>query len=794
MTNEKQEILDKPTLPIYKGGHTIDIICVVLIFIGMLLSAGFFSNSPGSLIVPFCDLLRSWFGVWAVVFSVMMVVIGIAVILFRWMLPRIRLSRGKQILYSLLVLLIILDGITLSALYGGAEIGGGLGMTFVRLLTAGRDAGQVSFLLWVILIIAFCLLTGGTKWIPKLFRALWEEVKELVSRVLHSFKKEPEVKNPAEFDWQSEYQAAASAAALKKRMQEEEMRNVQTEKIPPAAVKRPLEKIPAFFTGKKTMDDTKINLKPVTQQPVMAGNASQQSDVIVKTSSSSANPLARSKRLPPLNLLDTELGFYGQNADHSDFIAQIEEAMDEFGAPVKVIGCSVGPSVVQYQVVPGNIAKTGKVSAKNIRVTQVAQTERDLAVRLGVSNLSIQAPVPGESYIGIDIPNPQAMKVRLRPLIESPEFQRKHTPLAVALGRDITGNPIVVDLENMPHLLVAGTTNSGKSICLRAIAICLAMNNTPDQLRFVMIDPKRVEFYHFNGLPHLLGKVETEYERSIAVLEWAVQEMQNRYKLFETVGVRKLEVYNRYAADHGQKPLPYIVIIIDEMAEIMKGADKQGQICIDKLTSLARATGMHLICATQRPDTTIVTGKIKTNIPARIALNVASAVDSRVIMGKQGAEKLLGRGDMYFIDPSLNVPTRVQGALLTDNEIDKVVNLWKKLSPKPTAELNSTPWDEIAENSRQNVDNKDEKKLKLAIQLVCRTKKASAAYISGKLNVSFPTASRLLTRMEELGVVGPMQLGGKAREVLWDEAEAEDFVQSLKNNKKDMFDDEEDFY
>ena len=786
MTNEKQEILSQPPLPIYKAGHTTDIICVVLIFIGMLLSAGFFSSSPGSLIVPFCGLLRSWFGVWAVVFSVAMVLSGIAVLLFRWVLPHIRLSRGKQIFYAVLTFLMILDGITLSALYGGAEIGGGLGMTFVRWLTSGGNAGQVSFLLWVFLIIALCLLTGGTKWMPKLFRAVGNELKELFLEGIRAVKEPPAVEEPADFDWRREYKAVTETAAAQNAAAENmETEETVTEPVKiPAPVKKIMDPIPAFFTKKKTMEEEKINIKPVTNT-----NTNTK-----KITTAAAGPAVRSNRLPPLNLLDTELGFYGQNADHSEFIAQIEEAMDEFGAPVKVIGCSVGPSVVQYQVVPGNIAKPGKVSAKNIRVTQVAQTERDLAVRLGVSNLSIQAPVPGESYIGIDIPNPQAMKVRLRPLIESPEFQRKNSPLSVALGRDITGNPVVVDLGSMPHLLVAGTTNSGKSICLRAMAICLAMNNSPEQLRFVMIDPKRVEFYHFNGLPHLLGKVETEYERSIAVLEWAVQEMQSRYRLFETVGVRKLEVYNQYAKDHGQKPLPYIVIIIDEMAEIMKGADKQGQVCIDKLTSLARATGMHLICATQRPDTSIVTGKIKTNIPARIALNVASAIDSRVIMGKQGAEKLLGRGDMYFIDPSLNVPTRVQGALLTDNEIDKVVDLWKKLSPKPTAELNTTPWDEIAENSKQSENTKDEKKLKDAIRLVCRTKKASAAYISGKLNVSFPTASRLLNRMEELGVVGPMQLGGKAREVIWDEAEAEDFVQSLKSNKKDMFDDEEDFY
>ena len=770
--DEKQQALNQPLLPIYSPGHTIDMVCVGLIFIGMLLSAGFFSSSPGSLIVPFCTMLRSWFGVWAVAFSILMIASGIALLIFRWLIPRIRMSKGKQILYPILFVLVILVGMTLSALYGGAEGGGSVGLAFVRAAVAGGSPSRSSFLLWTVLIIALCLLAGGTIWIPVLFRALVQEIRDFSDQNAREKHKNDPDDDIAGFDWKAEYKLQEETAAEEAEEEEERESDDDNEAV---LIKKPSgtsvsSMIPNLFTRKKTTEMEK------TKQ---------------KTTQKSFGKAERSNRLPPLNLLDTELGFYGQNADHQEFIAQIEEAMDEFGTPVKVIGCSVGPSVIQYQVVPGNIAKSGKISAKNIRVTQVAQTERDLAVRLGVSNLSIQAPVPGESYIGIDIPNPQAMKVRLRPLIESPEFQRKSTPLTVALGRDITGNPVVVDLAQMPHLLVAGTTNSGKSICLRAIAICLAMNNSPEQLRFVMIDPKRVEFYHFNGLPHLLGKVETEYERSIAVLEWAVQEMKNRYQLFETVGARKLEVYNQYAQTHGQKPLPYIVIIIDEMAEIMKGADKQGQVCIDKLTSLARATGMHLIVATQRPDTTIVTGKIKTNIPARIALNVASAVDSRVIMGKQGAEKLLGRGDMYFIDPSLNVPVRVQGALLTDNEIDKVVNLWKRLSPKPTAETTSSPWDEIAENSKQNESSKDEKKLKDAIRLVCRTKKASAAYISGKLNVSFPTASRLLNRMEELGVVGPMQLGGKAREVLWDEAEAEDFVQTLKGNTAKETDDDD---
>ena len=425
--DEKQQALNQPLLPIYSPGHTIDMVCVGLIFIGMLLGAGFFSSSPGSLIVPFCTMLRSWFGVWAVIFAILMIVTGIALLIFRWMLPRIRMSRAKQILFAILFVLILLDGMTLSALYGGAEGGGAVGLAFVRVAVSGGSPSQSSFILWTMLIIALCLLAGGTIWIPQMFRALVQEIRDFS----HQKTGEKQVKTEEDdiadgFDWKAEYRSLEDAAAEEAAEEEEYHEPAKAPETPqpkkPSGSSIP-SVIPNLFTRKKTTEMEK------TKQ---------------KTPQKSAGNTERSRRLPPLNLLDTELGFYGQNADHQEFIAQIEEAMDEFGTPVKVIGCSVGPSVIQYQVVPGNIAKSGKISAKNIRVTQVAQTERDLAVRLGVSNLSIQAPVPGESYIGIDIPNPQAMKVRLRPLIESPEFQRKNTPLTVALGRDITGNPVVV--------------------------------------------------------------------------------------------------------------------------------------------------------------------------------------------------------------------------------------------------------------------------------------------------------------------------------------------------------------
>ena len=494
MDDDKQKVVNKPLLPLYSASHTLDFVSVGLIFIGLLLMAGFFNSSPGSLIVPFCNMLRSWLGTWAVIFSVMMIVIGFLILLARYVFPRVRLSKPKQILYLILFIIVILNGITLSALHAGREAGGSIGLFFARSMTEGRNPYQTAFWLWVILILALCLMAGGTVWIPRMFRELGREIAELFRRIGSGFRKEEKPEEPGSFDWQAEmrstdtiqrrtYPEPVTAAAedepedyedydVSEDFEEEEIEPVRSVHTVERRTVEP-EYIPASYTRKPTME----NVKPKTQN---SGDA------------------PRSNRLPPLNLLDTEMGYYGQNADHQEFIRQIEEAMEEFGTPVKVIGCSVGPSVIQYQVVPGNIPKNGKVSAKNIRVTQVAQTERDLAVRLGVSNLSIQAPVPGESYIGIDIPNPQAMKVRLRPLLESPEFKRMKTPLAVALGRDITGKPVAVDLASMPHLLVAGTTNSGKSICLRAIAVCLAMNNTPEQLRFVMIDPKRVEFYHFN--------------------------------------------------------------------------------------------------------------------------------------------------------------------------------------------------------------------------------------------------------------------------------------------------------
>lgn len=710
---------------IYGAGMKPVILMAFLLFSGLFLLSGLLSTSPGFLLEPICAFLRKAFGNGAELIAILLIFFSFLIFAARFFLPKIRMSQQSKWISLLLILFDFFVVLTLVTANGNVPGGGDAGFRIFRFLSPSGNPQPLVIFLWVVLIASIYPMLQCGRWVPKMMRRIRKLIAEN-NQLSPLFQDISENQNENDEDIDK-----------------------------PAFSKRD------FFKKGFNFEQTVVEGKKMD------------------------HPKERSNRLPPLNLLEPELGFYDVNENMDSFIEELESAMEEFDTPVRVIGCSVGPCVIQYQVKPGAISNESKGKAsKNVRVNQVALIERDLAVRMGISTLTIQAPVPGENYIGIDIPNPHAMKVRLRPLLESSEFRNKNNELGVALGRDISGRPISIDLAEMPHLLVAGTTNSGKSICLRAMAVSLIMNKTPDQLRLIMIDPKRVELFRFNGLPHLLGKVETEYERSISVLRWAVQEMQNRLELFEKTAARNLYVYNRKAEDAGKKGLPRIVIIIDEMAEIMKGQDKEGEVAIDKLASLARAAGIHLVVATQRPDTTIINGKIKTNIPARIALNVASAMDSRVIMGKQGAEKLLGRGDMYFVDPTQNTPLRVQGALLTDDEIDRVVVLWKKLWPKPESE-EEAPWEELIEENETEERSKDEAKLKQAISLVCRTRKASAANISARLKISQPTASRLIDRMEEIGVVGPMRVGGKAREVLWDEDEADSYGEDAGYSKEE---------
>ena len=338
----------------------------------------------------------------------------------------------------------------------------------------------------------------------------------------------------------------------------------------------------------------------------------------------------RDERLPALDLLSSEQSSRPDERNINLTAGMIEKTLAEFGIPAKVVGFRVGPTVTQFAVEPGFMDKSvidGEAKQK-VRVAQIASLSRDLALALSADRLRIEAPVPGRPYVGIEVPNSRSAMVRLRPILESDAFNKINSPLAIALGRDVSGSPVVADLARMPHLLIAGTTGSGKSVCIAAITACLVMNNTPEDLRLVMADPKMVELVRFNGLPHLYGKVETEIERIMGVLRWTVAEMDRRYKLLEVSRSRNIDSYNRKVRRRkGEQPLPQIVVLVDELADMMMTSPDQTEHNLVRLAQMARATGIHLVVATQRPSTDVVTGLIKANFPARISFAMASSID-----------------------------------------------------------------------------------------------------------------------------------------------------------------------
>lgn len=477
------------------------------------------------------------------------------------------------------------------------------------------------------------------------------------------------------------------------------------------------------------------------------------------------------ENLPPVNIL-----FGEQNAELDQGVIQekgllIESKLAEFGIPVKVIGYRMGPTVTQFALEPGYLEKIGpdgEPVQQKVKVSQISALQRDLALALSAIRLRIETPVPGRSYVGIEIPNDDSSFVRLRPVLESTQFKKLQSPLAIGLGKNVSGETVAVDLEKMPHMLVAGTTNSGKSVCITSIISCLAMNNSPENLRLVMLDPKMVELVRFNGLPHVMGQVETRLERMLAVLQWAQAEMDARYRMLEHAQVRNIESYNQKMRQRNRPTMPRIVIFIDEMADMMMSAPDQTEHSLTRLAQMARATGMHLVVATQRPSTDVVTGLIKANFPARIAFAVPSSIDSRVILDANGAENLLGRGDMLFLDPSKSGLQRLQGVIVSDLEIERILLHWQKVKGRAPDE--PAPWEELV--SEAGAEDSD-RLVEQAIAVVRTAGKASTSLLQRRLHVGYPRAARLIDQLEEMGIVGPSVGSGRERDVLDDEDETD---------------------
>jgi DNA segregation ATPase FtsK/SpoIIIE, S-DNA-T family len=697
------------------GRFVLDALGLLLIAAALITFLALRGYTQGVFLSPWVSRLALWFG-----WGAYLVVIAIAYSGYAFLrrgttpLPWGRLFALEVASFLTLGLLAAMNGNSLVRAESGAD-GGRIGWGIVTLLWRfGQTTG--TFLMFIPWLLA--LMTGLN---------LWAVLERLLMKIAGE-------NQPVETVVQSEVPEEAPIA--------EEKKEKQSRKKP--------EALPPEFRKSLRVSEHE-DKKPAT-------------------------PRERSERLPSLNILLADQNTRPDERTINQTAGMIEKTLAEFGIVATVVGFRVGPTVTQFAVQPGFMKRGGGTTEEEaqqikVRVAQIASLQKDLALALSAERLRIEAPVPGKPYVGIEVPNSHTSVVRMRSILETDAFHKIGTPLAMALGRDVSGQPVVADLARMPHLLIAGATGSGKSVCITSIAACLAINNPPEDLRMVMIDSKMVELLRFNGLPHLYGKVETNIERILGVLRWVVVEMEHRYRLLEAAHARDLETYNRRLARKKEgMPLPRIVVLIDELADLMMSAPDQTEHNLVRLAQMARATGIHLIVATQRPSTDVVTGLIKANFPARLAFAVASGVDSRVILDMSGAESLLGRGDMLFLNPEVGNPARAQGVMITDMEIERLIAHWQKAADVST---DAPPWEKLLTEPEENEDGG---LIQKAVSIVRQSQRASASLLQRRLRIGYPRAARLLDQLEEMGVVGPSQGGGKERDVLLgplDEGQAE---------------------
>jgi len=471
--------------------------------------------------------------------------------------------------------------------------------------------------------------------------------------------------------------------------------------------------------------------------------------------------------LPPIDILDKPTEVTLDRADIDQRARLIEEALASYGVEAKVVQVNIGPTVTQFGVEPGwdrkykEVREKGRngsyetrvdeVSRTRVRVDRITSLGNDLALALAAPSIRFEAPVPGASVVGIEVPNTVFGSVALRSAIESAAFQKTkaRSKLAIALGKGAGGEAMAADLTRMPHLLIAGATGSGKTVCLNSVISCLLLHNSPDDVRFIMVDPKRVELVTFNSVPHLLAPVVVDTDKAIKALRWLSQEMDSRYRQFAQAGARNIEGYNKDRSP-GEE-LPYLVLIIDELADLMMTAFDEVEHALCRLAQLARATGIHLVVATQRPSVDVITGLIKANFPTRISFAVTSQVDSRTILDMVGAEKLLGRGDMLYMPTEASKPKRLQGSFVSDAEIERLVYFWGN---QRQVEMSSVDFDEVAERPLgAQVAAPPDPLLEEAKRLAQEYKHISTSFLQRRLRIGYPRAARLMEALQQAGLV-----------------------------------------
>jgi S-DNA-T family DNA segregation ATPase FtsK/SpoIIIE len=709
----------------------LDIIGILLALVGFLTILSLLSPNNSSLVGGWVSLLEQTFGWGVSLFAVVLVISGVWMVLRNFeRIPRFSFLRALglgllffNILAWLHFLAVLLNrgesGFDLAAAgEGGGYIGAAIGEALRAFMGLGLVG--VALLAWTFIALALSLdvsVLDLFRWVPSLAGRLQDSLIEMSE------------------GWRT--------------------RRGQ----PPAPSGEPL---PLSLPGTQALPGaTVVAVTPA----IVLGAGPQQPGALVAW------------QLPPVDQILDDGGevIFDDQVD-LDRAHIIEETLASFGSPARVVEINRGPTITQFGVEPDFIETRG--GRLRVRVGKIASLADDLALALSARTIRVQAPVPGKSFVGIEVPNEQVALVSLRDLLESDALKRLKSPLRFALGQNVSGAAVAADLTAMPHLLIAGQTGSGKSVCVNALICCLLINNTPDDLRLIMVDPKRVELTGYNGIPHLLAPVVVELERVVAALQWVSREMDMRYQKLADLGARNILDYNARAIAAGQRKLPYLVVIIDELADLMMLAPDETERTITRLAQLSRATGIHLVLATQRPSVDVVTGLIKANFPARIAFAVASGVDSRVILDQPGAERLLGRGDMLFQAPDAPAAVRLQGAFVSDIEIQRLVAYWQSFAGLampahtaaggiPDALPSGVPykqmpmWDDMAP-----VDTDQDPLFNEAVDLARRQGRASISMLQRRLRIGYTRAARLIESMEEKGIVGPPEPGSGAREIL----------------------------
>lgn len=785
----KKEKGQKKSAPLLK----FEITGLILIFFGIFATIGILGVDTGSVGYALDGILAYGFGFGRIVVPLSLVIAGLKYIMLRKAWPMTAVwawgAWAYELFLTLIHLLLVPDGAEFMP--ASLRVGGGIAGAILASVLRGM-LGQVGAILFIVVASVVTTLLWK-KWsiaepVAIVSNKATEEVSKMSDKAVESLQdastairswQRPHIFDVQKEEAEEEYRDLIQAKSADEEEQEQRETAVEWN------ITEPEEKIPftPVYTEKPVSDyepDAVEETDAVLDEPADSrsdveahSNLAEKTDVLqadmtdlkpvevektaatadVGMTGTSAVPKAEGKRpyrLPPMTMLNPGKGQSGGLSDEVRQNARIlQETLQSFNIDAKILNASQGPAVTRYELEP----------AAGVKVSKIVHLADDIALKLAATDIRIEAPIPGKAAVGIEVPNKKLSGVTIRDVLDTEAFKNTVGGVPVSLGKDIAGNPVIADLTKMPHLLVAGSTGSGKSVCINTFIASILFKQRPEDVKLILIDPKVVELSNYNGIPHLLTPVVTDPKKAASVLRWAVREMDDRYKRFALTKTRDISRYNEL---HPEEAMPFVVIIIDELADLMMVASNDVEESICRLAQKARACGMHLVLATQRPSVDVLTGLIKANVPSRIAFAVSSQIDSRTILDMAGAEKLIGKGDMLFYPMGASKPLRVQGAFISDAEIDKMTEFIKQ---QGEPEYDESVQKAQSEHNDSEMDFFEDELMRQAIDMVLETGQASASMLQRRFRIGYTRAARMVDTMEAMHIVGPSN-GSKAREIL----------------------------